>query len=160
MQSIMTKHPSQSAPLLIYGLGRQLTFRVAVMERIFLQIATAFSALVLLGLGVSGVLLGVQFMHGVGTITVDNYFRLVSGMLVGMGLVLLVSIPHVERHGERFGILTFIIVLGGLAELYSVLLHGIPSIGTLFGMFMTLIYAPLLWLLQRHVARRAAMLPH
>lgn len=135
-------------------------FRVAVMERFFLQVATVFSALVLLGLGISGVMLGVQFMHGVGTITVDNYFRLVSGMMMGMGLVLLFSVPHVERYRERFGILTFMIVLGGLAELYSVLLHGIPSVGTLFGIFMTLIYAPLLWLLQRHVARHAALHPH
>ncbi|MCF2525461.1 DUF4345 domain-containing protein [Bradyrhizobium sp. G127] len=130
------------------------------MERFFLQIATALSALALLGLGIAGVMLGVQFMHGVGTITVDNYFRLLSGILVGMGLLFLVSIPHVERYRERFGILTFMIVLGGLAHLYSVLLHGIPSIGTLFGLFMELIYAPLLWLLQRHVARRAALHPH
>lgn len=130
------------------------------MERLFLQIGTAFSALVLLGLGISGVVLGVQFMHGVGTITVDNYFRLLSGMMAGMGIVLLMSVPHVEHYRERFGILTFMIVLGGLAELYSVMLHGIPSIGTLFGLFMTLIYAPLLWLLQRHVAKRAALHPH
>jgi hypothetical protein len=130
------------------------------MERFFLQIATALSALALLGLGIAGVMLGVQFMHGVGTITVDNYFRLLSGILVGMGLLFLISIPHVERYRERFGILTFMIVLGGLAHLYSVLLHGIPSIGTLFGLFMELIYAPLLWLLQRHVARRAALHPH
>lgn len=130
------------------------------MERLLLQIATALSALVLLGLGLCGITLGVQFMHGVGTITVDNYFRLLSGIMAGMGIVLLCSIPHVERHRERFGILTFMIVLGGLAELYSVVLHGIPSVGALFGMFMTLIYAPLLWLLQRHVARRAALHPH
>lgn len=130
------------------------------MERLFLQLATAFSALVLLGLGLCGVILGVQFLHGIGTITVDNYFRLVSGMLVGMGLVLLISIPHAERYGERFSILTLMIVLGGLAELYSVILHGIPSIGTFFGLFMTLIYAPLLWLLQRHVAKRAALDAH
>lgn len=130
------------------------------MERFCLQIATAFSALVLLGLGLCGIILGVQFLHGVGTITVDNYFRLLSGIIAGMGIVLLCSIPHVERYRERFGILTFIIVLGGLAELYSVTLHGIPSVGALFGMFMTLIYAPLLWLLQRHVAKRAALYPH
>ena len=126
------------------------------MERLFLQIATAFSALVLLGLGLCGVALGVQFLHGVGSITVDNYFRLLSGMMAGMGVVLLASIPHVERYRERFGILTFMIMLGGLAELYAVVLHGVPSVGAMFGLFMSLIYAPLLWLLQRHVARRAA----
>ncbi len=130
------------------------------MERFFLQIATAFSALGLLVLGLCGVILGVQFMHGVGTITVDNYFRLFSGMLTGLGIVLLISIPHVERYRERFGIITFVILLGGLAHFYSALLHGVPSIGTIFGLFMELIYAPLLWLLQRHVARRAALHPH
>lgn len=130
------------------------------MERLLLQIATAFSGLVLVALGVAGVILGVQFLHGVGTITVDNYFRLLSGILVGVGIAFLTSIPHIERHRERFGILTLMIVLGGLADFYSVVLHGVPSIGTFFGLFMTLIYAPLLWLLQRHVARRAALHPH
>jgi hypothetical protein len=130
------------------------------MERLFLQIATAFSALVLLGIGLCGMILGVQFMHGVGTITVDNYFRLMSGVMAGMGIVLLCSIPHVERYRERFGIITLMVVLGGLSELYSVILHGIPSVGSLFGLFMTLVYAPLLWLLQRHVARRAAQPSH
>ncbi|EGP08643.1 hypothetical protein CSIRO_1660 [Bradyrhizobiaceae bacterium SG-6C] len=130
------------------------------MERLFLQIATAFSALVLLGIGLCGMILGVQFMHGVGTITVDNYFRLMSGVMAGMGIVLLCAIPHAERHRERFGVITFMVVLGGLSELYSVILHGIPSVGSLFGLFMTLIYAPLLWLLQRHVARRAAQPSH
>ncbi len=56
--------------------------------------------------------------------------------------------------------MTLIVVLGGFAELYSVVLNGIPSIGNFFGLFMTLIYAPLLWLLQRHVAKRAALHPH
>lgn len=130
------------------------------MERLFLQIATAFSALVLLGIGLCGMILGVQFVHGVGTITVDNYFRLMSGVMAGMGIVLLCSIPHVERYRERFGIITLMVVLGGLSELYSVILHGIPSVGSLFGLFMTLVYAPLLWLLQRHVARRAAQSSH
>jgi len=130
------------------------------MERFFLQVATAFSALVLLGIGLCGMILGVQFMHGVGTITVDNYFRLMSGVMAGMGIVLLCSIPHVERYRERFGIITLMVVLGGFSELYSVILHGIPSVGSLFGLFMTLVYAPLLWLLQRHVARPAAQPSH
>lgn len=130
------------------------------MERLLLQIGTAFSALGLLILGLSGIILGVQLMHGVGTITVDNYFRLLSGIVTGLGFALLMTVPHVERYRERFNIITFAIVLGGLAHLYSALLHGIPSIGTILGLFMELIYAPLLWLLQRHVARRAALHPH
>lgn len=126
------------------------------MERLFLQIATAFSALILLGLGTAGMVLGVQFLHGAGTVPVDNYFRFLSGVIAAMGLVFLVSIPRVERYRERFAILTLAIVLGGFAHLYSVSLHGVPSIGTLFGLFMELVYAPLLWLLQRHVAAKTA----
>lgn len=158
MQLAVTKHPSQSPPLVIYGAGCKSNG--AHMERLCLQIATAFSALVLLGVGVSGVILGVQFLHGAGTIAVDNYFRFLSGLMVGIGIIFLISVPHVERYRERFAILTFAIVLGGFAHLYSVSLHGIPSVGTLFGLFMELIYAPLLWLLQRHVAKRAALHPH
>lgn len=129
------------------------------MERFILQAMTAFSALVLLAIGLSGVLLGVQFLHGAGAITVDNYFRFLSGVIAAIGFVFLCSLRHVERHRDRFAVLTFVIFIGGLAHLYSVLQHGVPSIGTLFGLFMELIYAPLLWLLQRHVAKRAAAHP-
>jgi hypothetical protein len=130
------------------------------MERFFLQFATAFGALVLLLLGISGVLLGVRFLHGSDNIVVDNYFRFLSAVMAGMGFLYLTSIPHIERHRTRFGILSFLIVLGGLAHLYAFLIRPVPSNGTLFGLFMELVYVPLLWLLQRHVANRAAAQSH
>lgn len=126
------------------------------MKRFILQAMTAFGGLVLLAIGLSGVLLGVYFLHGAGTFTVDNHFRFMSGVVAAIGFVFLCSVPHVERHRDRFAILAFAIVIGGLAHLYSVLLHGVPSVGTMFGLFMELIYTPLLWLLHRHVARNAA----
>lgn len=130
------------------------------MERIFLQIATAFGALVLLCLGMSGVLLGVQFLHGADNVIVDNYFRFLSAIVAGIGILYLISIPHIERHSTRFGILSLLIFLGGLAHFYVFLMRPVPSVGTIFGLFMALIFVPLLWLLQRHVARRAALPPH
>lgn len=128
------------------------------MERIFLQIATAFSALFFLGVGLSGTLLGVQFLHG-SEVVVDSFIRLLSGTLAGLGLVLLSTIPHIERHGERLAVVTFVAFIGGLAHLYAFTLRPVPSVGNFFGMFMALIYGPLLWQLQRHFAKRAALQP-
>jgi hypothetical protein len=126
------------------------------MQRFILQAMTAFGGLVLLAIGLCGVLLGVQFLHGAGTVPVDNHFRFMSGVIAGVGFAFLCSLRHIERHRDRFAVLSFAIFIGGLAHLYSVLLHGVPSIGTMFGLFMELIYTPLLWLLHRHVANRAA----
>lgn len=146
------------------GFERTLPYEVQItsgasMERLLLQIATAFSAVVLLVLGLSGTLLGVQFLHG-SDAALDSFVRLLSGTMAGLGLVLLSTIPHVERHRERFTIVTFVAFVGGLAHLYGFTLRPVPSVGNFFGMFMELIYGPLLWLLQRHVARRAAPHPH
>lgn len=125
------------------------------MERICLQLAVAFSAAVLLGVGLSGVLLGVKFLHGTNTAAVDNYFRFLSAMAAGMGVMYLMTIPHIELHGERMGTLSFLIFVGGLAHLYGFTLRPTPTIGTLSALFMELFFVPLLWLGQRHVARKA-----
>ncbi len=130
------------------------------MERLILQTATAFGAIVLLGIGLSGVFLGVQFLHGTGNAIIDNYFRFLSAIVAGLGILYLTTLPHIERSSRRFTGLTFLIVLGGLAHFYAFMMRPVPSNGTIFGLFMELIFAPLLWLLQRHVARRAAQHSH
>ena len=132
----------------------------AKMERLFLQIATAFGSVVLLGLGLCGVFLGVQFLHGTGNAVIDNYFRFLSAIIAGIGVLYLISIPRIERRGRRFTILSFLIFVGGLAHLYAFLMRPVPSNGTIFGLFMELVFVPLLWLLQRRVARRAALHQH
>lgn len=129
------------------------------MERLFLQIATAFGALVLLAIGLCGVFLGVQFIHSTGNAVADNYFRFLSAIVAGIGVLYLTTLARIEHRRRRFAFLTFLIVLGGLAHLYAFAMRPVPSNGTIFGLFMELIYAPLLWLLQRHVANRAAHHP-
>ena len=42
-----------------------------------------------------------------------------------------------------------------LAGLLAVIGHGVPTIGIMIGLAGELIFAPLLWLWQRHVARVA-----
>ena len=74
---------------------------MAKMERLFLQIATAFGSVVLLGLGLCGALLGVQFLHGTGNAVMDNYFRFLSAIVAGIGVLYLISIPRIERRGKQ-----------------------------------------------------------
>lgn len=114
------------------------------------------AAAILLFVGFAGVLLGVRFLHGTESASVDNYFRFLSAVAAGMGAMYLCAIPHIERHGERIGTLTFLIFAGGLAHLYGFVTRPTPTIATLCALAMSLIVIPLLWLWQRRIARRSA----
>lgn len=126
------------------------------MERICLQGAVAVCAFAILFVGLSGVTLGVKFLHGTQSVAVDNYFRFLSAMAAGMGMMYLAAIPQIERHGERIATLTFLIFVGGLAHLYGFTIRPTPTVATLCTLVMTLIVVPLLWLWQRRIARKAA----
>jgi hypothetical protein len=126
------------------------------MERIILQIAIAFAALVLIGAGTAGAMLGVDLIHGRNGGLVDSYFRYLSAMTAAMGVMFAMTIPHVETHRERIGTLSFLIFIGGLAHLYTFSVRPTPTVGALFMLFMELVFVPLLWLGQRHVAHKSA----
>lgn len=126
------------------------------MERIILQIAIGVVAIVLIGAGTAGAMLGVDLIHGRNGGLVDSYFRYLSAMTAAMGLMFAMTIPHVETHRERIGTLSFLIFIGGLAHLYTFSIRPTPTVGTLFMLFMELIFVPLLWLGQRHIAHKAA----
>jgi hypothetical protein len=126
------------------------------MERIILQIAIGFAAIVLIGAGSAGAILGVDLIHGRNGGLVDSYFRYLSAMTAAMGVTFAMTIPHVETHRERIGTLSFLIFIGGLAHLYTFSVRPTPTVGTLFMLFMELVFVPLLWLGQRHVAHKTA----
>lgn len=114
------------------------------------------TAAILLFVGLSGVLLGVKFLHGIESASVDNYFRFLSAVAAGMGFMYLRATPHIERHGECISTLTFLIFAGGLAHLYGFVMRPAPTVATLCALTMSLIVVPLLWLWQRRIARRSA----
>lgn len=128
------------------------------MERIVLQAAIAFAAIVLIGAGTAGALLGVDLIHGRNGGLVDSYFRYLSAMTAAMGVMFAMTIPHIETHHERIGTLSFLIFIGGLAHLYTFSVRPTPTVGTLFMLFMELVFVPLLWFGQRHIAHKAASL--
>ena len=126
------------------------------MERKFLQIAFALSGMVLVGFGLEGVFFGgASFIDLSGNIVMDSYIRFLKGVLLAIGLIYWSCIPDIERHGERVALVTFILVLGAVPRLMAVIGHGVPTFGIMFSLVGELVFAPLLWLWQRHIARVA-----
>lgn len=126
-------------------------------ERRLLQAATALACLVPLSMGGLSVLKSAEVMRGVShplPIDLDSHFRYLSGLLLGIGLVFLASIPRIETKTIVFRTLGVVIVVGGLGRLLSLVEAGIPGPGHRFGLVMELIIVPLIVLWQGHVARR------
>lgn len=126
------------------------------LERRLLQAATALACLVPLSAGLGGVLRGAAVLKGAEPpfpVDLDSHFRYLSGLLLGIGLVFLASIPRIETKAIVFRTLGFIIVVGGLARLLSLMEAGVPGYGHRFGLVMELGVVPLLVLWQARVAR-------
>jgi hypothetical protein len=86
----------------------------------------------------------------------DSHFRYLSGLLVGVGLLYWSIVPEIEKHALLFSRLTALVVIGGLARLYGVLVAGPPPAAMLFGLSMELVVTPALWLWHWRVERRWA----
>lgn len=86
----------------------------------------------------------------------DSHLRYLSGLLFAIGLGFLSCVPGIERKGERMTLLSGIVLIGGLARLTGVAIHGLPGPGHIFGLVMECGVVPALWLWQRRVAARLA----
>jgi hypothetical protein len=125
-------------------------------ERRLLQIAVALASLVPLSMGTLSVLRSAHVLRGVSQplpIDLDSHFRYLSGLLSGIGLAFVAAIPAIERRGTLFRTLGFVILIGGLARLLSLLQAGVPGPGHKFGLVMELIVVPLIVLWQARIER-------
>jgi len=125
-------------------------------ERLLLQGATALACLVPLSMGAFSVLRSADILRGVSPplpIDLDSHFRYLSGILLGIGLIFLVSIPRIETKETVFRTLGVAIVIGGLARLLSLVQAGVPGPGHQFGLFMELVVVPMIVLWQGRIAR-------
>lgn len=91
---------------------------------------------------------------GGGPADLESHFRYLSGLLLGLGIAFAASIPTIERRSELFAVLTFIVVVGGLARLTSLLIDGAPGTADMLALGMELLVVPSLFAWQRRVARR------
>jgi hypothetical protein len=124
------------------------------IERRALQIVVAAASLVPLGAGAAGMVLGPRLVESgaLGSVDLDSHIRYLSGLLLGIGLGYESTVPHIERQGTRFRLLTAIVVLGGLGRLVSLLAVGPPSAAMKAALVMELVVAPALALWQRRIA--------
>ena len=125
-------------------------------EKRLLQAAIAATLLLPLSAALAGVLGGPHFLGRPPVIPtdLDSHFRYVSGLFLGMLLLFASCIPNVERHGARLRMLGFMVFIGGLFRLYSLVTIGTPSTGHLIGLGIELVELPLILLWQARLARR------
>jgi hypothetical protein len=122
-------------------------------ERLALQLTVAAASLVPISAGAAGILLGPRMVNAITAAPedLDSHFRYLSGLLLGIGLGLASTIPHIEMRGRRFRLLAGIVMLGGVGRLVSLVSIGSPSPAMLAALVMELIVTPGLALWQYRV---------
>lgn len=88
-------------------------------QRRMLQVAVGVLSLIPIGVGLAGAAFGIRvFDHAslLGT-DADNLSRYLSGLLLGIGLAFLSTLPRIESEGVRFRLLATIVFIGGIARL-------------------------------------------
>jgi hypothetical protein len=120
-----------------------------------LRVAVAAACLVPIVAGGAGVVLG-PAMVGVETVTAaaDSHYRYLSGLLLGIGILVLTTVPRIERSTVPFRLLASIVIVGGLGRLFGVLLNRDADASSLFALGMELGVTPALLLWQARVAAR------
>lgn len=121
-------------------------------ERRLLQITIALGSLVPIIAGAAGILSGPAMVDAGGNVSADSHFRYLSGLLFGIGVAFITTIPGIERQTGRFRMLAGIVVAGGIGRLISLLLRGAPDAAMLAALAMELVVTPVLALWQARVA--------
>ncbi|HEY1934338.1 MAG TPA: DUF4345 family protein [Acetobacteraceae bacterium] len=125
------------------------------LEKRALQCAIALGSLVPISAGAAGVLMGPRMLSHTAVVAgdLDSHFRYLSGLLLGIGLAYVSTIPAIETRQQRFRLLTVIVVVGGLGRLLHLLSSGFVSRVSVAALAMELLVTPGLALWQWRVAR-------
>lgn len=131
-----------------------------MLEKRALQVSIAILAL----LPVVGGLWGIVDSQSGGW--ADSHIRYLSGLLLAIGLGYWTAVPEIETMAPRIRLLTALVVTGGIARLFGLVLGDVPTPMVVAALAMELLVAPILWLWQLRVASRhsspgiARMAPH
>ena len=128
------------------------------LERRLMRIVVGVACMVPILAGLAGLVLGPSMAGGATVIVVDqdSHFRYLSGLLLGIGLGFMSTIPRIEWHRSRILLLSGIVVVGGLGRLISLLVLGLPAAPMLAALVMELVVTPALCIWQMRLAARVA----
>ena len=124
------------------------------IEKRLLQSAIAISGCVPVIGGASGMVNGeTMFGNMISGADIHNHIRYLSGLLFAIGLCFWAMIPRVEFMGPYIRMLTIIVLIGGLARLYGVIVGEISPV-ILFALMMELMVTPLICLWQWRISKK------
>ncbi|HTU10360.1 MAG TPA: DUF4345 domain-containing protein [Allosphingosinicella sp.] len=127
-------------------------------ERRLLQLAVALGCLSPFWFGLRGMIEGPAMLEGVepGQAAADllSHYRYLSGLFLGIGLVLASCVRRIEARTIRFRWACAAILVGGLARAAGLAMGDAPSAAHLVALAAELGVVPLLLLWQARVARR------
>ncbi|MBV8593685.1 MAG: DUF4345 family protein [Caulobacteraceae bacterium] len=122
------------------------------MERRALQLAILLAGCVPVLAGGMGALRGLAFVGDPAAAGADNHFRYLSGLLLGLGLLMWGCVPTIERRGAIVRVVTVIVVVGGLCRALGWAIAGNPG-AMRWALLMELVVTPLICLWQGRIAR-------
>ncbi len=133
------------------------SLRMSKVEKRLFQAVVALGSLVPICGGAAGMLLGPRMLDSapLGSPELDSHFRYLSGLLLGIGLGYASTIRRIETNGQRFLLLTCIVVVGGIGRFLSLLAIGTPPAAMMAALAMELLVTPALALWQRRLAPQA-----
>jgi hypothetical protein len=101
---------------------------------------------------VAGGLFGaIQGLAGVSDWSSDHY-RYLSGLLLAIGLGFWSTVPQIDRHKQRFRLLTGLVFIGGLCRLLGLVLGDPLTPAVAAALAMELAVTPLLCLWQGQIS--------
>ena len=121
-----------------------------MLEQRLLQIAVALAGLVPVVAGALGAIRPERLIAGPAHALTHGAY--LSGLLLGLGLAFWSLIPAIKRQSRIFGLLTGLVVLGGLARALTAARLGAWGLSVELPLIMELVVTPALFLWQRRVA--------
>ena len=124
------------------------------MDIKYLRFAVFCGACIPIIAGAWGIACSISWLGGIADgNALDSHFRYLSGLLLGLGLAFWGCIPKLDERTSHFPILVCIVVVGGLARLWSAIESGMPTPQMQFGLGMELIITPSLGLWHQYLLR-------
>jgi len=136
-----------------------MKIKLANKEKCLLQTSFALACIVPISAGLIGAVYGTQLLAiSARSPDLESHFRYLSGLLLGLGLCFAFIIPNIERRCCEVRVLTFLVLIGGLARLCSISASGTPALPMNLALVMELIITPSLALWQARIARRYSII--